>query len=439
MTVPRPRARAGITLTEILISIMIMGVGLLSLATLFPLGIIRIRQANRASRSSLLTESAIGEIAGRGLLNKPTFQTYWYGLSYYSTPERGVAYDPFLHDPAVPNNAVTPNAGILQTVGAGLPVAYDPMWWYVVGQASGGTIYKPAIRPTTVEARFGNANNPAGGLGFIRNDPGGGPPSAYGLQRITNFPVAYPNGQFTQVDQLFSSIDDYVNQQSGAPDPNMGVGHPTVPVMTGLTVDPVFGTIGPKPYSDLSYTWMYTCRQNNVTNGDVFDGDIVVFHNRPFALDTVTPPLGNGPMQVAAGETTVEAIWGYGPPTGDPGYSVNDTTVLLRWPASMPDPEVRVGGWIADVTYERYNANLGRFPGLYPAQRCYWYRVTKRTDASTDLSSASYRSMTVTLASPVRARTLVSGSSGTIQPVHVEAALISPYVVNVYSKTFVLE
>ncbi len=45
------RGRAGITLTEILISIMIMGVGLVSLATLFPLGLLRLRAASIRSRS----------------------------------------------------------------------------------------------------------------------------------------------------------------------------------------------------------------------------------------------------------------------------------------------------------------------------------------------------------------------------------------------------
>ena len=38
---------AGITLTEILISILILGVGLVSLATLFPIGLLRLREAQR--------------------------------------------------------------------------------------------------------------------------------------------------------------------------------------------------------------------------------------------------------------------------------------------------------------------------------------------------------------------------------------------------------
>ena len=36
--------------------------------------------------------------------------------------------------------------------------------------------------------------------------------------------------------------------------------------------------------------------------------------------------------------------------------------MLLRWPTTQPDPVVRVGDWIADVTYERaQNLVVSRF------------------------------------------------------------------------------
>ena len=51
----RAGLRRGITLTEILISILIMGVGLVSLATLFPIGLLRLREAQRQTRSAYLS------------------------------------------------------------------------------------------------------------------------------------------------------------------------------------------------------------------------------------------------------------------------------------------------------------------------------------------------------------------------------------------------
>ena len=71
--------RSGITLTEILIAILIMGVGLVSLATLFPLGLLRAQRALRDSRSTLLAESAISEVGARNLLNYESFYfSQWY-------------------------------------------------------------------------------------------------------------------------------------------------------------------------------------------------------------------------------------------------------------------------------------------------------------------------------------------------------------------------
>jgi prepilin-type N-terminal cleavage/methylation domain-containing protein len=49
----RPRRR-GVTLLEVLIAILILGVGLISLATLFPIGMARLANAARNSRSALL-------------------------------------------------------------------------------------------------------------------------------------------------------------------------------------------------------------------------------------------------------------------------------------------------------------------------------------------------------------------------------------------------
>ncbi len=150
---------------------------------------------------------------------------------------------------------------------------------------------------------------------------------------------------------ISASPDDIVMQIDGNANPQKGVGSPVVNDLSNLNALGV-----PQTLNDLSYTWMFTGKQTDVDNGMVFDGDIVLFQNRPFALDS--SPSGT---PVVAGETVVEAIWGYGVGakfqnnvvTTYP-YSQNTNTVLLRWNSALQaDPDVRVGGWIADVTYER--------------------------------------------------------------------------------------
>jgi hypothetical protein len=202
--------------------------------------------------------------------------------------------------------------------------------------------------------------------------------------------------------------------------------------------------------ADWRFTWMFTGRQSDVTSGTAFFGDIVVWENRPFAIDTVTTPLTapSSPWYSVAGEPVVEGVFGYGgtlvPMAGSTtqGYGrASDRVVLLRWPSSVADPEIRVGSWIADVTYERnLTVSNTRFvAGDYPGQRCYWYQVVKKSSVDDEangagLQTAGYRAMTVWTATPLKAKTLLA--SGTPpQPVHVNAALVSPYVVNVVPRT----
>ncbi len=409
MTVRHARSRAGITLTEILISILIMGIGILSLATLFPLGLLRLQDANRSTRSVILTESAIGDVWGRNLLYKPSFFMSWFG-----------SFDPFVWDP-LSRNAPNPATDLRVTIGTGLPVCYDPLWWGTIMSNSGAS-----ITPVNTVVRFGS------GVGFVRSDPGGTNPAAYGLQRITNFPATFPaTSSYYPIDDLAASPDDIIWQEEGLPNVNAGTGSPVVPALvSGSSI------LGPAPMADLRYTWLLTCRQHDATDGKIFQGDVVVCHNRPFATENVTGPISGGTVVRAAGETTVEAVFAYGPP-GAGGYAPNDTTILLRWPAGMPDPKIRVGGWIADVTYEQIPANaLSKFYGTpYPGQRCHWYRVAKKSEVGVDLWNNGYRRMVITTAQPVRSRTQLGGSG---QPVYVNTALIMPSVVNVYSRVFMV-
>jgi type II secretory pathway pseudopilin PulG len=472
---PRPaHARSGITLTEILISILIMGVGLISVATLFPIGLVRLRQAQQQSRSGLLAESAAADLGTKNLLYKPSFlQLPFYG---------GV--DPFLADnfyPAAPpwpnavsstfiNPTTVTNNGIpsFSDTGSGLPFCYDPLFWSVVFPTT----------PDTGLGRFG-----AGVLGgnsfFIRTDPdGNGLASAHGLQRITNFiplgfggitawPYTYPAPSSIQgislnypyslnnlVADTFVSPEDTV-MQSNLPDqdilnnPNTtGTAGSVVPMMTKVTMPINGGAVVPGTQSDWRYTWMFTGRQHDLTNGTIFTGDIVVMDSRPLGIDTVNSPITPAnSASVASGEIVMEAIFGHGSSypasAAGVGYAVAaDRVVLLRWSSGMPDPEIKAGSWIADVTYERNQTTSDLRAGkasalppaapVYPMQRCHWYQVARKGDAQAS-AIAGYREMVVYTATPLRSRTLLQNTPAT--PVYLNAALFMPSVVNVYPRT----
>jgi hypothetical protein len=176
----------------------------------------------------------------------------------------------------------------------------------------------------------------------------------------------------------------------------------------------------------------------------------------------VTAPDGTTWYQVD-GETVVEAIFGHGgniqTAAGfSSGYATGaDRTVLLRWNATLPDPVVKAGDWIADVTYERSQSIvISRWwpaqPGgtaidqpsgipnptnnlewdNLPAQRCYWYQIQKASPAVSDPYVAGQRSMVVYVNQSLQARTSLTAAG---VPAHTNAALIAPSVVNVIPQT----
>ncbi len=237
----------------------------------------------------------------------------------------------------------------------GVPFCYDPLWWYETGNT-------PNAALTTVgEVRFGqavfvypSANN------FVRSTTSdNGKPAGHGLQRITNFAqtAGWPlfNPELT-----FVSPDDQVMQNSDAApqvlSASAGTGQST---LSGVVPQYFQGTATEVGYlpsnfrNDLRYTWLFTGYQVDSTNATNFVGNIVVMDSRPFSLDSVASPTGGGNSPVAAGEIVMEGVFGYSANVQG-GYGVAaDRTVLLRWPQAMPDPEIKVGSWIADVTYQR--------------------------------------------------------------------------------------
>ncbi len=497
----RMRRRAGITLTEILIAIMILGVGLVSLATLFPIGLLRLRDASRYSRTKYLVDSAGADGTARALFSANSFAqvdainyrfsalglTPWYvtagGQSYGLNPSitgaspltqdtPGYGQDYFVINAGPPQSTTILGANSGNSGGYGLPFAYDPLWRYqTLSPTTGINGY---YLGDTFEARFGQ------GIGFIRDDPTGGMPSAHGLQRITNFnrPFIGQAPPFTPImpisaviPSIFVSQEDVVWVEALASSSFSSV-LPDLSLPSSAAYQPGWpATSARAPALDWHYSWMFTGYQVSSSGGSTFEGNIVIFENRPFGIDSVPNPPNpngvlapNGTYQVE-GETVVEAIFGHSGnvPAGG-GYAAGaDRTVLLRWYASQADPVVKPGDWIADVTYERqaqlvYNATSGTgrflngpFPGIgiqnpfnngewdnLPAQRCIWYQVQKVTPAIDDIypQGNGMRSMVVIVDRSLQARTVLNSVG---MPAVYNAALISPYVINVIPQQFTVK
>ena len=192
------------------------------------------------------------------------------------------------------------------------------------------------------------------------------------------------------------------------------------------------------PQADYRFTWFFTGRQLDNANGAQFTGDVVVCDSRPFGFD----PVPGQAVSTPSGEVVVEAIYGVGSgsslipafPGANVGFAVNDRSVLLRWKNTLADPQVKVGSWIADVTYERSSVSyLSRVSNTGTTfARCNWYQIAKRVDPQPD-AITGYRSMVVTLNSPVRIKTLLDSTGS---PVHLNVALIMPSVINVFPRSF---
>ena len=237
---------------------------------------------------------------------------------------------------------------------------------------------------------------------------------------------------------------------------------PLVPDLNISTDAPNRNTVRTyQPTVDFRFTWLFTGQQSDTSKGTIFDGNIVIMENRPFSIDAVqvTPPATSSTGWPARSwsrrSSATTATSCLGSELHASGYGVaSNRVVMLRWPATLPDPEVKVGSWIADVTYERHLvdgerrrfASVRSAPGTMdnlPAQRCFWYQVSKVTppaDATGTLAFAGdpgpYRYMMIWTGTDLRAKTVLNVNTG--QPAVLNAALVSPHVVNVFPRTFVL-
>src|SRR5256885_1583575 len=104
------RRRSGATLLEVLVAIFVMGIGMLALLTLFPLGALRMAKAIQDSRCAHAGASATCMANIKNLRNEPGLANPW---NPYLNP-----FDPNLN---AQNNA--------KPDGPSYPVFIDPLGW----------------------------------------------------------------------------------------------------------------------------------------------------------------------------------------------------------------------------------------------------------------------------------------------------------------------
>jgi hypothetical protein len=327
---PRVGRRSGATLIEVLVAIFVMGIGLLAILVLFPLGALNMAQAIRNDRCSqaALNAAAIARFLPHDNVADPTYVSSGSQVNY------GLRSDP----------AVTgiPGGGTnyYTTPGNGLPpVASGPSYPVYIDPAGAKLNPNPTPPPPLTYANpgppLGYAPPQLAGSGTVTGVPRlmpqylvnapqnvkGNPPVA----NTVNPPVKFPY----LTSRYFTLLDDISFASNGEPD------------VTSSSVE-----------RDGRYTWCYMLQMPSASDTNYAKDanlTIVVYDRRTLLLDTV-PNLTT--PQPPRGERSFEAK-----------FDGTSNLVTLTWDPTLQDaPAVRRGSWILDAS-------------LVPSIHGYFYRV----------------------------------------------------------------
>ena len=284
--------RAGMTLVEVLVAIFVMGIGLIAILALMPIGILRIAASIRDSKSvsCAINGSSIAEI--NGVANDPDVVSDNY-LPY------GVAAVPDLFVNPYPTNAVgVPQLPNADPFDASYPVMADPIGFFA---ASGVGQHWVGSAPGYLRRRP---------VWFARN--GAAKPLDLQLNIWRNF-----------------TLWDDANFDSG--DPLSGA-KPGTPTIYAPTVPPTIAR-------DTRFSWAYVFRRPQTADRSVVDCSIVVFDQRPLGLtgsltlaETVYTNTFYDPVK-----NTILIPYAVGSaPAVRPGNWIMDVTLYQPNPAAPP-------------------------------------------------------------------------------------------------------
>ena len=238
-------APAGVTLSEVLVSMLIMSVGVVSLATLFPISVLRTAQATQLTHSVFLRNNAEAAVESNlGLLSNSQI----YGLGGYAV------VDPIGYQLGLPTTlgGVTRTSGGTVSIAQADQLATLPDTWTLVLEEAVTATNFGASPPTITVA------NPTTGLN-VRN--GQFPLNA--LHRMVMFDAT---GRFAVIQPLYQVTGlnlSWWNVNAGGASLGTGPSLPTGFIPTRVRIEA----------QDRRYTWMMTVRKRWVPVGSVMGAD----------------------------------------------------------------------------------------------------------------------------------------------------------------------
>ena len=298
-------ARSGISLLEVLVSIFVLAIGLLSVATLIPAGQLQVLKGVIEDRKVAVSQGAFAESRARGVFRPvtPTQVPMWF-RTYDATP--GV--------PGPPDDVV----------GAGHALLIDPMG--IAGATNSVELealdnfpYAPAGDPQypydyVYEALFGGIDQ----WRYTSGPPAQNEPPMYGpmMKRITlranqsssagRMTRLLAAEQFANRDDIsFIVPDDPERFPNQADDPGTTVIEGWQP-LSGFSRSPATGP-AMRRTADPHYSWMHTVVP---LGGGEYSVSTIVFRDRDFTLNTLST-------------------------IADPSERLNERLVQFRW----------IGGW----------------------------------------------------------------------------------------------
>lgn len=333
------RPRRGLSLTEVLIALFVMAIGMISLLALFPIGISNMHWAMQDSRLGLASAQAIAQAestqyiqgasgAGRNfnLRSDPGYRAlrqltdntgtqfvFWDGLlgNWRFDTQRG-SYPPVYVDPI--GTALYPSAPLAYSGTEPLPPPLEPFGLPIVGYSIGAGGNATAADPVQIFNGYPFGSYRAMGIPRIGISSG-----------ITGLESAL---------RLCAQEDDMAFDPTGRP----------------IVVNPGAGQAVVQ--RDRRYSWAYMCRWPRASSTDVVDMSVVIYNARNLS----NPNLGN----VSGGlRTTGEVRYPHPDPTGGPNARIGGTGARFTlgsnqvyiYVGNSPKPAPwRPNEWILDNT-----------------------------------------------------------------------------------------